>query len=263
MFRIVSFAILLLAASAGNAADLSKVDRSIRSEPKYTSKPEYCLVVFGPEATERVWLVRDGDTLYVDKTGNGDLTESGKKYQGEKDSWSTTFQAGTIRIGKSEHRNLVVRAQQLSKYGPEVTELPVAAAALKRNRDTEFMAVSAEVEVPGLKGGGDEGRAAYFARIDSEGPLLFGASPKEAPILHFGGPLSIRPEAAKPILFRGVPHDLMLTVGTRGLGAGTFASVAYSKLIPDSAYVVVEAEFPGPKADDPPMHAKFELRERC
>ena len=59
--------------------------------------------------------MRDGDTLYVDKNGNGDLTEAGKRFQGEKDSWSTTFQAGTIRIGKSEHRNFVVQ-QGLSRY---------------------------------------------------------------------------------------------------------------------------------------------------
>jgi hypothetical protein len=253
----------LAVTTAASAADLSKIDRTIRKEPKYAGKPEYCLVVFGPDAAERVWLVRDGDTLYVDKNGNGDLTEAGKRFQGEKDSWSTTFQAGTIRVGKSEHRNFVVRAQQLSKYGPEVTEMQLAAAALKRNREAEFMAVSAEVAVPGLTGGGDDGRVAYFARIDADGPLLFGPSPKEAPIVHFGGPLTIRPEAAQPVLFRGVPHDLMLTVGTQGLGPGTFASVAYNKLIPETAYVVVDAELPGSKAGDPPARAKFELRERC
>jgi hypothetical protein len=263
MVRILAWAMLFAAPPLGSAADLSKLDRTIHKEPKYIGKPEYCLVVIGSDAAERVWLVHDGDTLYVDKNGNGDLTEPGKKFHGEKDSWSTTFQAGTIRIGKSEHRNLIIRAQPLSNYGPEITQLPVAAAALKRNRDAEFMSVSAEVEMPGLKGGGDDGRVTIFARIDSEGPLLFAGSPQEAPIVHFGGPLAIRTEAAKPVLFRGVPHDLMLMVGTQGLGPGTFASVAYSKLIPDAAFVVVEAELAGSKAGDPPTQAKFELRERC
>src|SRR5437870_13912675 len=60
----------------GHAADLSKIDRTIGKEPVYESesKPKYCLVVFGPEAKTRVWLVLDGDVLYVDRNGDGDLT---------------------------------------------------------------------------------------------------------------------------------------------------------------------------------------------
>ena len=46
------------------AADLTKIDRSIRKEPPYhTMAPKYCLLAFGPEAKYRIWLVLDGDTL--------------------------------------------------------------------------------------------------------------------------------------------------------------------------------------------------------
>src|SRR5262245_16890818 len=38
-------------------ADLTKINRTIGKEPPYESKPKYCLVVFGPEAKTRVWLV--------------------------------------------------------------------------------------------------------------------------------------------------------------------------------------------------------------
>src|SRR5204862_2421022 len=41
--------------------------------------PQYALLVFGPEAKLRVWVVIDGDTVYVDRNGNGDLTEAGEK----------------------------------------------------------------------------------------------------------------------------------------------------------------------------------------
>ena len=74
-------------------ADLTKVDRSIKKEPAYRTKsPKYCLLVFGPEAKTRVWLVLDGDTLYIDRNGNGDLTEQGERVpkQGDK------FLAGDI-----------------------------------------------------------------------------------------------------------------------------------------------------------------------
>src|SRR3569623_1065639 len=69
----------LLWAAGGGAADLGKIDRRIRKEPAYKGKPGYCLLVFGRAADHRVWLVLDGDTLYVDRNGDGDLTGEGEK----------------------------------------------------------------------------------------------------------------------------------------------------------------------------------------
>jgi hypothetical protein len=55
------------------AVDLTTIDRSIRKGPAYQSKaPQYCLLAFGPQARTRVWLVLDGDALYLDRNGNGD-----------------------------------------------------------------------------------------------------------------------------------------------------------------------------------------------
>src|SRR5215831_909330 len=70
---------LLVWAGAAGAADLTKVDRTLKKQPAYQGKPKYGLLVFGPEAKHRVWLVLDGDTLYVDKNGNGDLTDKGER----------------------------------------------------------------------------------------------------------------------------------------------------------------------------------------
>ncbi len=64
------------------AVDYAKIDRTIAKRPTYQSKaPKYCLLVFGPEADTRVWLVLDGEVLYVDRNGNGDLTEDGERAQ--------------------------------------------------------------------------------------------------------------------------------------------------------------------------------------
>ena len=69
----------LLASAAAAGPDLAKIDRTIRKEPAYQTKsPRYCLLVFGPEAKTRVWLVLDGDLLYVDRDGDGDLTGAGR-----------------------------------------------------------------------------------------------------------------------------------------------------------------------------------------
>jgi hypothetical protein len=87
---------VVLSWTTANAGDLTKVDRSIAKEPTYRAKPKYCLLVFGPEAKTRVWLALDDDVLYVDRNGNGDLTEDGERIAGQRDGGELVFNAGTI-----------------------------------------------------------------------------------------------------------------------------------------------------------------------
>src|SRR5690242_7531736 len=71
---------LLLAPLAPAADDLAAARRRPVREPAYESgSPRYCLLVFGPEAATRVWLVVDGKYLYADRNGNGDLTDPGDR----------------------------------------------------------------------------------------------------------------------------------------------------------------------------------------
>ena len=68
--------ILIVAAGwmtgAASALTPTVVDRTIAKEPVYQTKsPKYLLLVFGSERKDRAWLVLDGDTLYVDRNGNG------------------------------------------------------------------------------------------------------------------------------------------------------------------------------------------------
>jgi hypothetical protein len=88
--------------------DLTKVERAIRKEPPYKTKsPRYCLLVFGPKADYRVWLVLDGDTLFVDRNGNGDLTEAGKSTgPQQRNSDPCSFKPITILAldGKTEEK---------------------------------------------------------------------------------------------------------------------------------------------------------------
>src|SRR5262245_65117335 len=70
MRKFCFFAMVICFALAGQArgVDLAKIDRTLRKEPIYRSKrPQYCLLVFGTEAKTRVWVVLDGDVLYLDR----------------------------------------------------------------------------------------------------------------------------------------------------------------------------------------------------
>src|SRR5215470_2192313 len=93
------FALLLtnIAAATATAADLTKIDRTIAKEPVYQNKPKYCLLVFGPEAKTCVWLVLDGNVLYVDRNGNGDLLEKGKRHTAIKHPDVMDWRIGDIR----------------------------------------------------------------------------------------------------------------------------------------------------------------------
>src|SRR5262249_31291113 len=87
----VSVAALLVCralASAEERPDFSKLDRHILKEPVYTCpKPLYGLLVFGPKADKRIWMVLDKtkpdseiyDVLYFDRNADGDLTASDKR----------------------------------------------------------------------------------------------------------------------------------------------------------------------------------------
>src|SRR5438128_9808598 len=100
MKTLTLLAAVLLLAPAAPAADLAKIERTIAKEPAYQTKtPKYCLLVFGLDAKTRVWLVQDGDMLYVDRNGNGDLTEDGKsvKIKQQNDNYRS-FEAGDITI---------------------------------------------------------------------------------------------------------------------------------------------------------------------
>src|SRR5262245_47701417 len=79
---LLSLPILLAWLSPVRAVDLTKIERTIAKEPQYQSKsPKYCLLVFGSEAKTKVWIVFDGDEdVYVDRNGNGDLTEPGNHF---------------------------------------------------------------------------------------------------------------------------------------------------------------------------------------
>src|SRR5215471_13216544 len=63
---------LLACVMPADAIDLSKIDRTLKDHPVFQSgSPRFCLLVFGPEAKTRVWLVHDGDVLHVHASPDG------------------------------------------------------------------------------------------------------------------------------------------------------------------------------------------------
>src|SRR5262249_49765639 len=120
VFLLGALSITCFAPSAF-AIDLTKIDRTIHKEPAYRTKPRYALLVLGPMAETRIWLVIDDKTLYVDRNGNGDLTEEGEKVSAEKTNSPDylEFYAGAFveADGKTKHSNLYVNQYFHQKLG--------------------------------------------------------------------------------------------------------------------------------------------------
>lgn len=248
----IGFAVSLL--PGAQAVDLKTVDRHIQREPKYPSgSPQYCLLVFGPKAEARVWLVRDGDLLYVDRNGNGDLTEDGEKV--------ARFVPKEGEATKSSENWVLFRTGLLA---------PNAARPSRRYPDLLLMfdpeRLLMVLEHPDWPQG-----------VGGSEPLQFAGSPQEAPIIHFDGPLTLALDQS-PKLIRGQDAVLVVLVGTPGLGRGTFAIRPHRRLTvasflkaedekelgdpaPEGLKVVIKVRDPGGTKDAPA--ARYVLEGRC
>jgi hypothetical protein len=155
--------VLLICSAPATAADLSKIHRTIAKEPRYQSKPKYCLLVFGPDAKTKVWLALDGDVLYVDRNGNGDLTGEGKKIRRGKAHGQVPGDFACGDIVQSDGKILC-------------TGLTVSGSAEEGD-------MSVAINLDGTHG--------QSAAVDANGYLQFADSPDRAPIIHFNGQLTM------------------------------------------------------------------------
>jgi hypothetical protein len=280
-FSIVTAVLLLWAASAG-ATDLTKVDRTIRKEPVYQTKPKYCLLVFGPEAKYRVWLVLDGDRLYVDKNGNGDLTEEGECIHCSAFAPSRhpaheadrSIRVGDLTIGGLTHTELEISQTQYRRKvdtsngtGATTPEdwqayLDSIWRELPDGRDY-FISLHLDPRCYGVFGEVKTSAIRHFAWIDGRGGhLAFADRPQDAPIIHFGGPLTLRADLFEKLRRGKEPAKTTVYLGTPGLGQGAFVTMGYD-LVPSNVYPVVGVQFPALAHGQPPVTRKYVLKERC
>ena len=232
MFLSLPLVLAVLTCSA-SGQDVGKIDRKIAKEPHYESKsPWYCLLVFGPEAKTKVWMVLDGKRLYVDRNANGDLTDDGESFTTDEEVRIPLLAAND---GKSRYTDLRVSwgTGPLTGSGP-------------------FVNLHVRVRV---------GELEQYALVDARA-----TKPDEAPLVHFDGPLHIelRIEPYKPQqhLTRGKQHLLGGCICTRYRGA-EWVGLSHEKGIPADTHPIVDIEFLTRGADAKPIRVKVQLRERC
>ena len=218
-------------AGAACAADLSSVDRTIRKQPVYKNTPGYCLLVFGPEAKTRVWLVQDGNRIYVDRNADGDLTGSNE-----------AIDASKVRNVNSSYRDkefVIGTIAPVDESGPH-TDFKITAYS-EDNRVWNY--------VLKLKVNGKIQQFAGWKRVFKE-------SREKAPILHFGGPLRAQAIRHPNFSLKDKSPELSFRYFTDGIGEFSAVSLGH-EAVSRSMQPVVEIKWPGSKNET------LKLLDRC
>jgi hypothetical protein len=246
-----------------DGSDLAKVDRGLRKEPTYRSKPSYALLVFGEKAGHRAWLVVDGDAAYVDRNGNGDLTESDETVSLNKEETVKvkTAPGGRIKgmnifdLGQVHGVKLQLRfwVRDENHAGKDEHELLREANRLRREHDWEN---------------------ASLYRIANEkhwsqNPLVMTRSRQDAQVCHLSGPLTIAPKWAERQKFvRGDPQCMLdVNIGTPGRPPAhcpyTFFAPLATDEVPADLHPVARIDFSNKEAGGAPITVEVVLADRC
>ena len=237
--RIASFLILgalCQVSVAGDPPNLADALSGKLTEPEYNNTPKYCLLVFGPQADTRVWLVEDGDTLYVDRNANGDLTDSDES------------------VAASDVRDLRKYRDQKYKVGallPTSEVKPNTELELTRYFSPRREEISYVIKLS------VDGKIQHFS---GWAPILV-AKREDATIIHFGG--RVVPEAVreKSLKLGEKRQHLHVRFGTPGRGEHSFASLNY-ETIPKESHPIARITWPAKPGTRAPVSRAF-LEKRC
>ncbi|MFM8986148.1 MAG: hypothetical protein ACKONH_08845 [Planctomycetia bacterium] len=219
------------------AADLATIERRIAAEPAYT-EPErgYCLLVFGPRADLRCWLVLDGDVLHADRDCDGTLGEEGERF--ERVRLPNGFQVFKVDGIRGPGAGPAVADELTVLAGGETTYLSLFRDGKKRQTVSE----------------------------DDDGRLRFATTAAAAPVIHFDGPLELRLWHGSDRVLRREAAGTVLKVaaGTPGIGPGTTAYLVHDAgNVPLGVQPVLELEFPRRDRAAEPIRERLSLPDRC
>jgi WD40 repeat protein len=239
--------------AASLAADAQPLVRqTLVKEPAYHSKPKYCLLAFGSGPKKYVWLVLAGDVLYVDRNGNGDLTDEGEPLAVPAFNAQGTRQidVGDIEEGGRTHTNLGVwQARDERRPGGLRTEV----------------AVKTDLTLAGQATGKGRNWVVQRTFDDGRGPFVFADRPQDAPVVHFNGPLKMALLPGQRLV-TGESNELRACILTEGIGPGSSAVLQLlylSEIIPAGVDPVLEIEFPSSKSGKGRSRLTLPLRQRC
>jgi hypothetical protein len=231
---------LLLSAGPARAVDYAKIDRTLTREPAYRTKaPTYALLLFGQRAKVRVWIVLDGETVYLDRNADGDLT-------GKNERFAKLADCKDIEIADPDGKTRYV-ITSIGSYPEGKPPRP-------------HLMVNVDIKGP----------LQYRQYCD----LQMRDSAGKAALAHFHGPLTIGPRTINwklpPQLALTVgekPVDLAALVGTMSAEYGCWVVMRSHQgdkpALPKGVFPVVDVEFPAAMPGAGPVKKRYQLDKFC
>ena len=266
MIGVVAVIVVAIATPPACAVDLSKIERVIDQEPAYVGQPLYALLVFGTKAAKRVWLVVDGETVYLDRNGNGDLTETdervpldvaakqkiniGGSSRGEF-SGMNCFELGEVAGCRLRYQVWVRRPDFVPKDESSILSEFRQARAANGWENSTLWRITAE------------------GKPQAQNPIVLCPRPQDSQIAHLDGPLTFTLKwHERQKLQRGAVDQIFdVNIGTPGLAPRNCDHVFFSPLttdeIPVGLHPQAHFQFPHKDTAKPPIQFDVALDQRC
>jgi RNA polymerase sigma factor (sigma-70 family) len=218
---------------AADALKRIKAQYRLRKEPAYRAPVQYCLLLLGGQEPVRMWLASDGVTMYVDRNGNGDLTDPGEAVPFKAEGFAAFFANPLPGRSGVEHTHLHIAVRQRDW----------------QNNKGGYWAVRADVE----------GRCPMYAFAHK-----FAKKFEDAPVIHLGGPLrmglyELQGGSLKP----GREADLAAYVVCQYPGVEkAFVDVDQPRC-PKDIHPVAEILLPAKTPGAEPIKLRVPLTQRC
>jgi hypothetical protein len=203
-------------------------------------------------------MVMDDDVLYVDRNGNGDLTEEGERIElltrqtlddtGNHLREVRFFDCGNLVANnerQTKTRIQLVQSVFNRQFSPQTQRQRAIQQRLKTN--PHLVSVSLSVDIT-------DGHR-------QQADVLFASTPESAPDVRIGGDFTLKLSDDPQFVANGEECDLLVAVGSRGIDSDTFATLENDNL-PEELHPVAQIEFRS-RLNGAPIVIRAPLDEHC
>jgi hypothetical protein len=220
---------------------LGGVERKLLKEPQYKSPPRYALLVLGAKGSPVVWMIEDGNTLYVDKNANGDMTDDGPPIPQSKVRDSVSAKG---RVWDCQY----VLDEILPADGSRHTKFRLSRWNYGEKEDSYGLSLTVN------------GRPMYAGWFGT----FWSAVREDVPLLHLAGTLRPQMLLYKEFVVGQQPSDyrrLGVAFVNPGSRDGAVSRLSIDAL-PAKTIPIVQIDWPVP-AGKPALQTTHRLKERC
>lgn len=214
------------------------IDRAIVREPEYASAPKYSLLVLDDEGTCKVWIVEDGQRLYVDRNGNADLTDDGPPLE-------TQNRRDYPGAAEGPYWAFEYHLEEFAPPGPKVTQFKLTHWKQGDLPERHGLSLTLNALRPMYAG--------WFG--------LFSDSPDTAPVVHLGGKLQPQKLRGQMFVLGSANQRLSIAFINPGRSMAEHARLSIDA-VPESVVPVAEIDWPV-NPGEASLRTSHTLRERC